>query len=54
MTLWGEFNKLSQKGSVKKYQENFGELKAFMVTKHSNLDGDYFISSFISGLKEDS
>ena len=28
----GEFNKLTRKGTVDEYQENFEELKAFMVT----------------------
>lgn len=49
----GEFNKLTRKWYVKEYQESFEELKALMVTKHRTPDEDYFIFSFISGLKED-
>ena len=48
-----EFNKLQQVGSVKEYQEQFEELKPLMLIKNRNLDESYFISSFISGLKEE-
>ncbi|KAL4342588.1 hypothetical protein GQ457_08G027580 [Hibiscus cannabinus] len=48
-----EFNKLVQKGSVKEYQEKFEELRPFMLQYNCYLDEGYFISSFISGLKED-
>nr|XP_027097511.1 uncharacterized protein LOC113717062 [Coffea arabica] len=48
-----EFNKLQQIGNVEDYQEKFEELKALMMMKNRNLDEKYFISSFISGLKEE-
>ncbi|XP_027124419.1 uncharacterized protein [Coffea arabica] len=48
-----EFNKLQQGGSVREYQEQFEELKPLMLIKNRNLDENYFISSFISGLKEE-
>lgn len=49
----GEFNKLKQTGTVEEYQESFEELKAFIVAKHWSLDEEYFIGSFVSGLKEE-
>ncbi|XP_071917152.1 uncharacterized protein [Coffea arabica] len=48
-----EFNKLQQIGNVEEYQEKFEELKALMMIKNQNLDENYFIFSFISGLKEE-
>ncbi|KAL4303244.1 hypothetical protein GQ457_10G021490 [Hibiscus cannabinus] len=48
-----EFNKLFQKASVAEYQDKFEELKPFMLQLNANLDEDYFVSSFISGLKEE-
>nr|XP_027123207.1 uncharacterized protein LOC113739959 [Coffea arabica] len=48
-----EFNKLQQVGSIEDYQERFEELKPLMMIKNRNLDENYFISSFISGLKEE-
>ncbi|XP_027127715.2 uncharacterized protein [Coffea arabica] len=48
-----EFNKLQQVGSVEEYQEKFEELKALMMIRNRNLDEKYFISSFLSGLKEE-
>ncbi|KAL4303944.1 hypothetical protein GQ457_10G001980 [Hibiscus cannabinus] len=48
-----EFNKLIQKSSVEEYQERFEELKPFMLQQNPHLDESYFISSFISGLKEE-
>lgn len=38
---------------MEEYQERFEELKPLMLTKNRNLDENYFISSFISGLKEE-
>ncbi|XP_026415231.1 uncharacterized protein LOC113310676 [Papaver somniferum] len=49
----GEFNKLSQVGTVSEYQEIFEEFKALMLAKNKHLTEDYFTSSFISGLKEE-
>ena len=48
-----EFNKLQQVGTVEEYKEKFEELKTLMLTKNPKLDESYFISSFISGLKEE-
>ncbi|KAL4313107.1 hypothetical protein GQ457_01G008060 [Hibiscus cannabinus] len=48
-----EFNKLLQKSTVDEYQERFEELQPFMLQHNAHLEEDYFISSFISGLKEE-
>ncbi|XP_027102590.1 uncharacterized protein [Coffea arabica] len=48
-----EFNKLQQVGTVEEYEEKFEELKTLMLTKNPRLDESYFVSSFISGLKEE-
>ncbi|KAL4351578.1 hypothetical protein GQ457_06G012930 [Hibiscus cannabinus] len=48
-----EFNKLFQKSTVEEYQERFEELQPFMLQNNAHLEEDYFISSFISGLKEE-
>ena len=44
---------MQQEDSVKEYHEKFEELKPLMLVKNRNLDENYFISNFISGLKED-
>ncbi|XP_026378286.1 uncharacterized protein LOC113272700 [Papaver somniferum] len=49
----GEFNKLCQMGTVLEYQEMFEELKALMLAKNKHLTEEYFISSFISELKDE-
>lgn len=46
-----EFNKLSQTGSLLDYIERFEELKSLIICKNTKLGEDYFIFSFISGLK---
>ncbi|KAL4326420.1 hypothetical protein GQ457_11G000050 [Hibiscus cannabinus] len=48
-----EFNKLLQRTTVKEYQERFEELKPYMLLHNSHLDEHYFLSNFISGLKDD-
>ncbi|KAL4281742.1 hypothetical protein GQ457_03G022050 [Hibiscus cannabinus] len=48
-----EFNKLVQKGSVEDYQERFEELHPLMLQQNTQLSEGYFVSSFISGLKEE-
>ncbi|KAE8690574.1 hypothetical protein F3Y22_tig00110894pilonHSYRG00006 [Hibiscus syriacus] len=48
-----EFNKLMQKGSVEEYQERFEELRPYLLQQNMHLGEDYFISSFINGLKEE-
>ena len=48
-----ECKKLQQEGNVEDYQEKFEELKPLLLIKKRNLDENYFISSFRSGLKEE-
>ncbi|KAL4332246.1 hypothetical protein GQ457_07G001740 [Hibiscus cannabinus] len=48
-----EFNKLSQLNTVEEYQEKFEELKPLMLQQNCHLPESYFISSFISGLREE-
>lgn len=49
----GEFHNLKQTGTVAKYQEKFVELRDLLMTMNYRLTEDYFISSFLSGLKEE-
>ena len=48
-----EFNKLTHEGGIEEYVERFEELKSLMHSLNSLLPESYYISSFISGLKED-
>lgn len=48
-----EFNKLTQQKGLKEYIEKFEELKSLIPVKNPTLQESYYISSFISGLKED-
>ena len=48
-----EFNKLRQSSKVEEYKEKFEELKTLMIIRNQHLDEEYFVSSFISGLKEE-
>ncbi|XP_071920623.1 uncharacterized protein [Coffea arabica] len=48
-----EFNNLQEAGNVEEYQERFEELKTLMMIKNPHLDEEYFISSFISGFKDE-
>ena len=48
-----DFNKLQQSGTVEDYQEKFEELKSLMLVKNPHLSESYFVSSFISGLREE-
>nr|CAD1832908.1 unnamed protein product [Ananas comosus var. bracteatus] len=48
-----EFNKLAQSGSVEEYQEQFEDLRARILTTGSQFTPEYFLSSFLSGLKEE-
>jgi hypothetical protein len=48
-----EFNKLTQEGGMEEYVERFEELKSLMHSLNPLLPESYYISSFISGLKED-
>ena len=48
-----EFNKLHQTSTVKDYQERFEELSSLMLVRDPHLSESYFVSSFISGIKEE-
>ena len=48
-----EFNKLLQDRGVKEYVERFEELKSLMNSLNPSLPESYYVSSFISGLRED-
>ncbi|KAE8674806.1 Bifunctional nuclease 2 [Hibiscus syriacus] len=48
-----EFTKLTQKGSVEDYQERFEELQPHMLLQNPTLGEEFFVSLFISGLRED-
>jgi hypothetical protein len=48
-----EFNKLIQDKSVDDYIERFEELRSLMSALNPSLAESYYVSSFISGLKED-
>ncbi|KAL4289482.1 hypothetical protein GQ457_14G000540 [Hibiscus cannabinus] len=48
-----EFNKLFQHSSVDEYQTRFEGLQPFMLHHNSQLGEAYFVSNFISGLKEE-
>lgn len=51
--LIGQFNKLLQKGKVDDYIRRFEELKTYMWTQNKGCTEEYFIESFLSGLKEE-
>ncbi|VFQ81961.1 unnamed protein product [Cuscuta campestris] len=46
-----DFNKLVQDGSIDEYLEKFEELKSLMLQRTPILPEDYFVASFIGGLK---
>lgn len=48
-----EFKNLVQENSVLNYQEKFEEMRSFLLTENPKLSKRYYISSFISGLKEE-
>ncbi|XP_039004688.1 uncharacterized protein LOC120131883 [Hibiscus syriacus] len=48
-----EFSKLIQKGTVEEYQVRFEELKPFILMQNPTLGEEFFVSIFISGLKEE-
>nr|CAD1832016.1 unnamed protein product [Ananas comosus var. bracteatus] len=48
-----EFNKLVQTGTVDEYQEQFEDLRARLLITDSQFSLDYFLSSFLSGLKDE-
>ncbi|KAF9619861.1 hypothetical protein IFM89_009643 [Coptis chinensis] len=49
----GSFNKLIQVGTVDEYFEQFEELQALMVSKNKQFSEEYFVLSFLSGLKDE-
>ncbi|XP_026419467.1 uncharacterized protein LOC113315400 [Papaver somniferum] len=49
----GLFNKLSQLTTVDAYFEEFEHLKALLLSKHNIFTEEYFIKSFIGGMKEE-
>ncbi|KAK6136938.1 hypothetical protein DH2020_029316 [Rehmannia glutinosa] len=52
--LVGQFNKLKQEGTLLDYINEFEELRAFMLEKvNRNHSEEYFVESFISGLKKE-
>ncbi|XP_027093589.2 uncharacterized protein [Coffea arabica] len=48
-----KFNKLQQTSSVLAYQEKFEELRALVLAKVPNLSESYYVSCFLSGLKNE-
>lgn len=46
------FNKLKQHTTVSDYEDQFEELRALLVSRNKTFSEDYYISSFLSGLKE--
>ncbi|XP_039039589.1 uncharacterized protein LOC120177547 [Hibiscus syriacus] len=48
-----ELSKLVQKGSVEEYQDRFEELQPHMLLQNPTLGEEFFVSLFISGLRED-
>ncbi|KAG8391711.1 hypothetical protein BUALT_Bualt01G0215600 [Buddleja alternifolia] len=51
--LVGEFNKLQQKGNVTTYLKKIEELKSHMLIFYKDLPEEFFLASFISGLRDD-
>lgn len=49
--LIGDFNKLQQEGTVEEYRELFEELKSFVLHTYRFLNDEYFLKSFLTGLK---
>ncbi|KAG8369727.1 hypothetical protein BUALT_Bualt14G0043900 [Buddleja alternifolia] len=49
----GSFNKLNQIGTVSDYLERFEELKSHMLIFNKDLPEEFFSSSFVNGLKDD-
>ncbi|KAK2973512.1 hypothetical protein RJ640_016201 [Escallonia rubra] len=48
----GEFHKLRQATTVEQYYNDFETLRSILVSEGSKFEEDYFIQSFISGLKD--
>ncbi|KAK2985526.1 hypothetical protein RJ640_015851 [Escallonia rubra] len=48
-----KFNKLKQTSTVSDYQGQFEQLRAQMIAKNYTLTEEYFVESFLSGLREE-
>ncbi|XP_039066152.1 uncharacterized protein LOC120211739 [Hibiscus syriacus] len=48
-----EFNKLTQLSSAEEYEAQFEELQPYLLQINPELGEEYFVSSFLSGLKEE-
>lgn len=48
-----EFNGLKQWGTVERYQERFEDLRSQLLYYNPYLTEEYFIASYLSGLKEE-
>ncbi|KAJ4777533.1 polyprotein [Rhynchospora pubera] len=53
MGLVGEFNKLKQLADVESYRCKFEELRLLMLKENHTYDEQYFMTSYLSGLKEE-
>lgn len=51
--LVGRFNKLTQTGTVKAYIAEFEELRGYVMARHSSHTDEFYLSSFLSGLRAD-
>lgn len=51
--LIGKFNKLVQGGKVDEYIVQFEELRGYMMSKYPLHSEDFYLSSFLSGLRSD-
>ena len=49
----GEFIKLQQVSTVNAYQEKFESLKPLVLSKNKGLSEEFFVDSFLSGLKDE-
>ena len=49
----GDFNKLCQGSTIGAYQERFESLKSLVLAKNKHLTEQYFVDSFLSGLKDE-
>lgn len=52
MDIQDQFNKLKQVGMVTEYEGMFEESRALVLSKNKVLNKEYFLSIFISGLKD--
>ncbi|KAK2970411.1 hypothetical protein RJ640_016265 [Escallonia rubra] len=52
-SIIGEFHKLKQTNTVEHYYNDFETLRSILVSEGSQFEENYFLQSFISGLKDD-